>query len=127
VPLHQLTLAAANQFTGVDVNTGLLAWVDYSFAGWNDENICPVIVSYAYDNGAGTADLTVVLREPGGAATERIVLFDDTGISNHFRSCYPGLVVPRTATVIWELAFITLNKAADASMTVHWYPKKVPG
>lgn len=124
--LHQLTLAGAAQFTGVDVNTGLLAFTgDYTFSG--DENICPVIVSYAYDNGAGTADLTIVLREPGGGATERIVLFDDTGISNHFRSCYPGIVVPRTDAVVWELAFITLNKAADASMTVHWYPKAVPG
>ncbi len=124
--LFQLTLAGANQFTGVDANTGLVDFTTFvTFTA--DENICPVIVSYAYDNGAGTADLTVVLREPAGAATERIVLFDDTGISNHFRSCYPGMVVPRTAAVVWELAFITLNKAADASITVHWYPKAVPG
>lgn len=123
--LHQLTLAGANQFTGVDINTGLLNWPDYTFAG--NDNLCPVIVSYAYDNAAGTADLTIVLREPGGAATERIVLFNDTGISNHFRSCWPGIVVPRTDALVWELAFITLNKAADASMTVHWYPMIVRG
>jgi hypothetical protein len=124
VALFQLTLAGAAQFTGVDANTGLVDFTTfYVFAGTDDA--VPVIYGYTYDNGAGTADLTIVLREPGGAATERFVLFDDVGVGNHFRMCNPGMVVPRTPAVVWEMAFITLNKAADASIAVHWAPGRV--
>lgn len=121
-----LTLAGAAQFTGVDAATGLLDFTTgYTFGV--DMNMGPVLLGYAYDNGDGnTSDVLIVLRQPGGAATSRVVLHDVTTKESLFRSCSPGMIVPRTTAVIWEFACITANKTQDATLTVWWGIDRIP-
>lgn len=120
--IYTLTLTAANQFTGVDAATGLLSFrALYDFAALPDRNRGVLLYGYAYDGGAFTADITVVLRDPGGVATSRVVLHQEVGRTSLFRSCgRDGMVVPLMPAGPWDLAVITANKVADASFEA-WF------
>lgn len=120
--LYQATVAGGAEFTGATAALGLLDFnTQYAFETQGDIAIAPVVYTYGYDGGVTVADLTVVFLEPAGAATERIVLINETGITDHMRNCgRDGLAVPRTAGVVWDMVFTTANKNADASIVVAW-------
>lgn len=118
------TVAGAAQFTGA-VGAGLLTWItDYGFLA-QSRNVTAGILGYAYDGTGGAAHTgTLVLRRPGGAATERAVLENRTNIVTFTQICSgEGLIVPREPAQVWELAFVTVGKAADATLTVWWAPR----
>lgn len=120
------TVAGAAQFTGA-VGAGLVTWITgYGFLT-KGPNLTAGILGYSYDAGGVAHTGTLVLRRPGGAATERVVMEDRTNITNFAEICSgDGLIVPRSRTQIWELAFVTVAKAATGTLTVWWGPRRCP-
>ena len=117
------TVAGAAQFTGA-VGAGLLTWItDYGFLT-KSRNITAGILGYSYDSTGAAHTGTLVLRRPGGAATERAILENRTNITDFTQICSgEGLIVPREPTQVWELAFVTVGKANTATLTVWWAPR----
>lgn len=125
--VYELTLAGANQFTGVDAATGLIDFTAYYNIGVQP-NLAPVLLGYYYYQAAAApANFTINVEVFRGAATSIMVLHATTARANLFRACTPpGLVIPRTATQMWQMRCVTTNKANDGTFCAWFGYSPVP-
>jgi hypothetical protein len=107
------TVAGAVQFnTTIDFEAQV--GIDLS-ARMNDTFI---IYNIGYANDGAAHDFHCWLQFPGGAATERLDIINETAETG-FGDLGCRIPVPRTATAAWELRFTTVGKAATGTLVVN--------
>lgn len=124
--IFQDTNAGGAEFDGT-LGNGLLSFAAlYNFgANGIGTDVVPVLYSVWFESDA-VLDMVVVIREPAGGATERIVLLNRTGIASwDSAGCR---AVPRDEALVgrvWELAFISANNGGTCSIGATWRPERV--
>lgn len=129
----QTPAAAATEFTGIAGGDGFLDFLDLPLAG-DDER--PVIQNLALkwtDGGALPTSIDCHLQNPGGTATERILIVRLTGaaVTEGFSKAGCRIVVPVDSVgAPWFLSLTTVGKTVDASFIVSYskgYAEPTPG
>lgn len=119
------TLAGAVDYNGTAPFGGLIDF-DVVWPTADDDRGVYYIIENIELRGGGTYDVDCFIQFPGGAATERLTIRNETGLTG-FTNLGCRIVVPN-ATVQgvgasptvdpWQLTLITTGKTTDASFIV---------